>query len=521
MNIKNTLTKITAISVVIFSFVACDHDYETIGSNIVGTPGFDADLYEEAQISFQNVDLGPVQTNNLPLYLLGVYESGVYGTQTANILTQLSLSATSPSFGTGAVIDSVILSIPYFHTELETEDDGSKTYELDSVYGSSPIKLSVIQSNLFLNQYDPETDFENAQKYFSDLQPQIESNLGLNVLFESESFLPSPNEIVEYGLDDEGKKDTVALTPRMRLRLSKEFFQSNIIDMEGSPELSTNNNFSNFLRGIYFKTESIDGDGNMMLLNLADAEAGITLYYTSKVADSKDVDEDDDRTELIDQSSSFKLNFGPTKVNTFEQEVPEIDSENIYLKGGEGVMAVIELFSGPDSDGDGVSDELEFLRESDWLINEANLIFYVNQEILNSTNEPEHLYLYDFDNDIVLADYQFERSGEANAATSLVNLDHLGPLEKDEAENGLSYKIRLTNHIYNVINKDSTNVKLGLVVSQNINIISHSAVKGTAEIERIPSSSVISPEGTVLYGPQSENEEKRLKLRIYYSEPKE
>jgi hypothetical protein len=60
-----------------------------------------------------------------------------------------------------------------------------------------------------------------------------------------------------------------------------------------------------------------------------------------------------------------------------------------YLKGGEGSMAILELF-GPDADNNGVADELETIRNSGWLINEANLVFMLMQvqwEVLKSQTE--------------------------------------------------------------------------------------------------------------------------------------
>jgi len=61
------------------------------------------------------------------------------------------------------------------------------------------------------------------------------------------------------------------------------------------------------------------------------------------------------------------------------------------------------------------------------------------------------------------------------------------------------------------------------VVSQNVNVINTSALKESPleGLNEIPSSSVITPLGTVLYGPDAADEEKRLKLNIYYTEPKE
>lgn len=523
MTIKSIMLKLTTVVAVVFSLVACEDDFETIGSGVIGEPGFNASLYDDAELSVTNIDLAPVQTNNLPVYLLGVYRDNVFGKQTASILTQVSLTQPNPNFGNEPVLDSVVLSIPYFSHEKEPTDNGDKVYALDSVYGKAPIKLSVLETNFFLNNYDPGTNFEQAQKYYSNLEPQILNNLTSKVLYMNESFVPSSQEVVEFPIGEDGVKDTVKLAPRMRLKLSNEFFQQKILDKQGSSELSSPSNFRNYLRSIYIKAEATGNAGNMMLLNLGQEEAKITMYYSSKVPDVEDKDDDDDLTELVEQSSSFDFLIGPTRVNTFEQEVPNFDDpKNIYLKGGEGAMAIIDLFAGPDADSDGVSDELEFLRDSNWLINEANLEFYVNQDYTSELKEPARVYLYDMTNYTLLSDYVLDAQGQFNEPNSTSNVDHLVPLEKDKNGRGVKYKIRLTRHIDNILNKDIKNVRLGLVVTQNVNLVANSAVlqTETTQVKRVPVGSVVTPMGTVLYGPNAEDEEKRLKLRIYYTESK-
>lgn len=514
MNMKNTISKIAAIMLVVFSFVGCEQDQDTIGTDIIGEPGFNADLYDDAEITARNNKLAPVQTNNLPVNLVGAYNDGIFGVQTANFLTQVSLTGGSPNFGTEPVLDSVVLTIPYFHTEEEPNNDGSATYDLDSIYGSGPIKLSVHESGYFLNDFDPDTDFESAQKYYSDIQDVIENNLTGNVLFESQNFMPSSSEIVYFEMNNEsGERDTVRQAPHLRIKLAVDFFQEKIIEKEGSLELSSNSNFKNYFRGIYFKAESINGNGSLMMLDLTDNSA-ITLYYrTQEVTDG----------ESTEAYKSYSLGLGPNMVNTFDQNIPEYNSDNLYLKGGEGSMAVIELFSGVDTDDDGVSDELEDIRENDWLINEANLIFHVNQEILSGGSEPTHVYLYNLDVNNLLADYALDDRGEENAMNSISNRSHLVPLERDEDGNGIKYKIRITQHINQILNNNADNVNLGLVVSQNFNEVSLSDVRNSpdSEVQTVPVSSVISPEGTVVYGPDAADEEKRLKLRIYYTESKE
>ena len=187
-------------------------------------------------------------------------------------------------------------------------------------------------------------------------------------------------------------------------------------------------------------------------------------------------------------------------------------------------MAILDLFSGPDGDGDGVSDELEFLRSNEWLINEANLELYVNRDYMDGLKQPERLYIYNLDQNMLLADYYLDddQKIKMNDMSSNSNRNHLVPLESDENGNGIKYRVRLTDHIKNILTKDSPNVKLGLVVSQNVNLITNADVLQTegANVTRVPVSSVVTPEATVLYGPNAENEEKRLKLKIYYTEPK-
>ena len=95
--------------------------------------------------------------------------------------------------------------------------------------------------------------------------------------------------------------------------------------------------------------------------------------------------------------------------------------------------------------------------------------------------------------------------------------------ERDQDENGIRYKFRLTEHVKNILISDSTNLDLGIFVSTNVNNISTSRIINTTEedmINFVPSSSTISPKGTVLYGSkESVPEENRATFEIYYTEP--
>ena len=45
---------------------------------------------------------------------------------------------------------------------------------------------------------------------------------------------------------------------------------------------------------------------------------------------------------------------------------------------------------------------------------------------------------------------------------------HLGRLVRDSDGKGDYYKLRITNHLSSLIHQDSTNVNLGVIVSQNV-----------------------------------------------------
>ncbi|RDK88771.1 DUF4270 domain-containing protein [Marinirhabdus gelatinilytica] len=522
MKIKNLLPKFMAILIVIVVFASCEEDFNTIGSDIVDQ-NFDTELYDEGNVLAYSRKLLPVQTSDLPSYQLGTYTDPVYGKSTVNLLSQVTLANTDPDFGDCTQLDSVVLYIPYF-TEEETDSDGVTSYTLDSVYGNEPISISIYESGFFLRDLDPEANFEELQKYYSN-QGQTFDNFQGELIATIEDFVPSGEAIV--------LNDTTSLEPGLRVHLPVDFFQEKIFDMEGSAELINNNNFREYFRGLYFKVENVTGDGNLFSFDLSDGDNDITddarinMYYTFKALVNQTCEENtDDPIE-----TTALLNFNGVSVNTFQNELnPDVASaianpninegeENLYVRGGDGIISVVELF-GEDLDGNGVADQLEFLRDQEWLINEANLIFYVNQDIVTGGDaEPDRIIIYDLGNDAFLADLSVDPTSSNEPFEALV--DHWAPLERGSDGNGEFYKLRITNHINNLINRDSTNVPLGVVVSQNVTEFDFQDLENSQApgIDNVPASSILSHRGTVLYGNNTTNEGKRLKLQIFYTEP--
>ena len=415
-------------------------------------------------------------------------------------------------------------------TESINPDGNATVYELDSLMGNSAakFKLKVNELDYYLRAYDPESNFEKYQKYYSN--NEIPSNFSGTVLFDDEIEINS-KELVFWKEDDpetpdEDESEAIKerLTPRIRVSLDKDFFQKRIIDNEGSQDLANNENFKLFIKGLVIKAYDFS-DPLLMILDFNEAE--VRLVYGYQKYDKKDTPDDTSDDVVEESEETYKLKMEGYKINSFKNDpypasiFTEVydtinNPKSVYLKGGEGVMAEIELFK----NNDGI-DILEEIRAKQWLVNEANLSMYIDKEMLSSNGgiiEPSRLYLYDIKNKAPVIDYFIDNSTGPKEYENKVL--HGGLIELDEDDKGLMYKIRISEHIKNVIRKDSTNVRLGLVVCSDISSSMNTEVEKSDLMTFIPSSSVINPLGTVLIGPSpsAENYSKRMRLNLYYTE---
>lgn len=501
------------------AFTACQENNFENGSGFIDSIDMQP-AYEIDEITSYSEKIKSVQTNGLSNYLLGTYDDPVYGKSSTSLLTQLRLENTSPDFGTNPEVDSVVLSFPFYGRETDENE-----YDLDSIYGTGDFKLKIYESNYFLRSLDPGTDgdFDENQAYYSDQIGDFEDFINPTPVFESDVItydeVTSPITLIDNS--DSEEIDTINLSPRIRIKLPTSYFKDKIIDKEGSDDLVNNSNFVNYFRGLHIKMEQVGPDPIMYYLNFNNDISEIKIHYTTERESLSDED------STIQKNETFKLNFKGIKVNLYDNNF-DVDlssqdkvngEENIYLKGGEGSAGVINIFDGPDTDGNGVSDLLDEVREKNWIINEANLRVYVNEDISPvDSDKARRLFVYNVDKNRVLPDYQNDPTVNQENPSSSASI-HLPPINEDENGNKF-YKLRITDHINNVINNDSTNVQLGLVLSENVNLTRIKKVKNgpDAEINNIIESSVISPRGMVLHGSNSPDAEKRLKLRIIYTE---
>ena len=549
--------KFLSVFFIIFIY-SCDKDFTSIDSDVISAEN--AINFNTSSIDYpivaSNLRLNPVKSNNLPSFMLGYNNNPFYGESKASFLGQIVPAEFSPSFGENVVLDSVVLTIPYYSRGVETSEEGDISYEIDSVYGSTATKLYVYKSNFYLRDFNPSGDFSDSQNYYSNgalsnsesiNQAEIEAEL----LYESgilgdgsDDFIPSSERIDLTSLDSLGESYvSSSIAPAIRLKLNNpndNFWQSLFFENEGNPELINPNTFKEFFRGLYIKADGVNSDGSMMLLNFASSNTKLTIHYTSETSTDSDTDSGGTSTETISSQNEYVLNFTDNLVNIYENNfLVDVSNPNtvdgderIYLKGGEGYMSTVDLFGGDIQDENGeMVNAFEHFKNSFYdeeneiankIINEAYIEFFVDQT-QDIGSEPDRIYLYNFEQNTALIDYFLDQSVSSTTINAKIN--HLEPLTRDGDSitgEGVKYKIRITEHLNNLILRDSTNAKLALVVTSNVGSIDNFSILNSGEEDRdFPSGAILTPKGTVLHGSQSEDIDKRPRIKIYYTDPNE
>lgn len=533
------------LGLVVLAFASCDKDFNTIDASVIGENNYDFESYKEGIVVAHNQGLGVMQSNNLPINPLGIYQDGNFHTTTAHFVTQLQLSTVNfnPTFGANLKVEKVELLVPYFSTRKSTSSDGNSVFELDSIYGTpeSKMKLSVYENGYFLRDTDPASGFTEGQRFFADQRPDFDSNRygtdseGNSIIFgsrlndsiaasQNDAFFFDKSEIKTITVEDEDTTTTYT-APSMNLALNKKFFEKKIFSDEGKANMVNNNTFKNYFRGLYFKMEQIPGE-NGELAQIDFSKGKVKITYSEEQTVNDEISRIEKTIELSMTGNTVSLqdlsNVNSNYSDALSSSNTTTGDPSLYLKGGSGSVAVINLFGqGPDLSI--VPNQLEELREKNWRINEASLTFYVDRPSLGTTApEPNRIYLYDLTNNRPLIDYYTDASTNISKPKN-AKFVHDGMIQKLASDDrGDKYRIRITNHIANLIRKDSTNVKLGLVVTEFIGIVSNMDRKTTLSgdlVKKAPMSSVMNPLGTILYGnTPTVPEDKKIVLEIFYTE---
>ena len=416
-------------------------------------------------------------------------------------------------------------------------DSQRKVYAIDSIYGNrnASFDLKVYELTYYLNYLDIAENFEQYAMYFSD-QDFYDEGFSGHVLHDDNISLNLEEVPVLYYQDD--PETTVIETdqvqyyesPRIRVPLNVEFFQRRVMNFEGLDQLKNSDNFNHHLRGLIVKAENFSDD-LYMLLDISNTQVVLEYnynYYNSQGTETLD----DDVIERRKKSSSIPLGGVSANHYSYEDSNEEVKqviasssegapSNKIFLQGSR-LTSKIKLFAENNFD---LDDVIYNLASQDIIINEANLVFNIDQSAHGVSHDllPNRIYLYSYGNGQTIEDYNKDFTIDYNAGSVNSNKYIFGGLlEYDSNNMPERYKFNITNHVNNIINKDSLNIDLGLVVNSDIGDITLRRAFSNPQNTKtlLPASALTSPHSVVLYGSHpkdSVNTSKRLLLEVLYT----
>src|SRR5690606_9822487 len=414
---SNVLVTLLVMSGVIF-FTACERDYNTIGVDIVddGSTNIKKISYD---VQAYNRKLSAVRTDGLSGYQLADYEHPIFGVQKASFASQLSLPNSNPTFGDvsqanedssadnqeNETVTEVYLHIPFYSTlvsdTISDQSSNPKDYRVDSIFGNinATFNIKVNEYTKYLRALDPETNFQEAKAYYSNEDPtafiatvlfdgEMEVNQEELLFFDNEDDPDTPDE-------DESEVPSERLAPRLRIPLNTQFFQEKVIDNEGKSPLLSANNFQEYLRGIYVSMETSNND-LAMLLDLANGYVEVHYQYDDTNSDGDAIVSEKSLKLSLNANTANKVNY--LSQDPYPQEIAEQctnqDASRLYLHGGAGSIVEVDISNGSGN----ALNELQEARSKGWLINEASLVFYVDETALGQEGVatlPKRIYLYD------------------------------------------------------------------------------------------------------------------------------
>jgi len=384
----------------ITAVISCEKDFQDITSSVISNTKFETkDTVIEIVIANKQVTSvradGLKISGSLGQYLLGVYNNPNYEKIEASIISQLALdvgvNTEDKVYGADTTvvttIDTVFLKLPYQAT-LKT--DSSSEYTLDSIIGDKTraFNLNIYRTDTYMSRLNP-VDPSKVNNYQSDSQYQIlPGELNAQVNYQ---FLPNSTDTImvykrRLSTGEIYKTDTLKLTsnnPFARIPLDEDKIKQIFVDQYGTSDFESQEAINQYFKGLYIQASG--NEGSLIGFNLG--ASNLTLKPSIEIRYTKTVLKGGTTVvDTIEKTNSFVLSNFSTSVYKMDEKVYPTD-KNIVVQGSAGNMAQIELLA---------TNQLADLKAKSWLINDASLTFYVNQDIVGNDTiaTPYRLFLY-------------------------------------------------------------------------------------------------------------------------------
>lgn len=507
-----------SLALIISGIISCEKDFTDVNSSVIRNNEFSTNdtLLDivMAERPVANVRADGILLGALGQYLLGTYNNPNYEKIEASVVSQVQITPTfkvvDTEYGADTTvvtqIDTVYLKLPYQAT-LQT--DG--TYELDSIIGdaSEAFNLNIYQIDRFLNILNP-SDPTMFNEFLSDegYQP-LPTQLNATPNFQ---YIPRAGDTMmvvgrKSHTGDIFDRDTIKLTnslPFGRVPLKNDLLKQLLLDRYETEDFASQDAFNDYFRGILIEATEGMVPGSLISFNFnsptVEYNPSIEVFYTNTVlASGVPID-------TIKKNDSFRLFGMRNSIYNMTDNNPS-PADNIQVQGTAGTHADVELF-GPDANNNGIPDQIEQLRAKNWLINDAQLTFYVNQNIVgfDTIATPFRLFLY--------KNGESQNFGPATIKDVLSegNIAFGGLLELSDDKKPDKYTFRITDYISDLLS-GATNYNPPLILK----VVSPTDFPATVT-DTIVDTYNWNPKAVMLLNHALIHGDRRARLKISYSE---
>lgn len=529
------------VALTAFSAFSCEDEISDVGSGLVDTGSLANALYVDVISYNTNNDSIRSDEQVLQNAILGVYEEPVFGRTKARFISQARLGQLNPDFGTNAEMDSVILRIPVFYESDEDEVDTDttyvylgeneeatdtatirikRTYKLDSIYGKTdlPMTLQVREVGEYLLSQD--------STYYSN--PNLGSSINnISILPNVLGSAEIKNKVVTYEQRASNGTSEVPVVA-YEIKLDKDYFKQKFIDNQNSSDLNDQAAFiRNFFRGIELSVAESQG----YFFNFNPSLISLTMYYSYDNPNEEDEDDDDYQARLNNalpltftsywnttpgynvQINQYEHNNRSLEfVNSYTNPNTESGDSRLYLDGLDGTKTIIKIDQ----------DQLEQIRQNvineDWAIVGAELNLFID----DSYNLKKPPYLFAWNNYTDEEDAQNVINENFSDLYTFYNSYPISvqfnPMYDYDSDPKM-YTIRITDYIKSIVEQDEiyTDGKVILSLGNFLMGASNNFTTPFNSINPFYNNRAFNPYRVVLHGSASEQENKRLKLKIYYT----
>lgn len=241
MKIGN-LIWVVMLSAILF-LSACTKE-SNVGDDIVQLPGDKLDVVycDTLTIFAHSFYEDSVRSDEALLSSLGSFKDDIFGTSTAGFYTQIRMASNNLDYGVNPICDSIVLALRYN----KLHGDTLSTHQI-SVYELA------------------ESIYKDSSYYLNTPALQVEST-------------PLAQISTVFNQKDSLTINGVKIAPHLRIKLDNSFGVK-ILAKSGQTELTTNDEFIKYIKGLYVTAAKKNVGGGFATFDLLSTVSQVTMYY--------------------------------------------------------------------------------------------------------------------------------------------------------------------------------------------------------------------------------------------------